>query len=149
MLTKQLEEKLFDAVSQIDGVSLLDGAMGSCVSLFVLGKLEKNTVHKEHAENILERVLSELQCVNCLELEKGITGIALGLSFLIKEKYVEGDVNEVLEMVDSFIYKGMFLQTDRHPVLIQYRESVTVTVDVSHETVVQKLLGDRLRMDEK
>lgn len=35
------------------------------------------------------------------------------------------------------------------PVLIQYRESVTVTVDVSHETVVQKLLGDRLRMDEK
>ena len=135
MLTKQLEEKLFDAVSQIDGVSLLDGAMGSCVSLFVLGKLEKNTVHKEHAENILERVLSELQHVNCLELEKGITGIALGLSFLIKEKYVEGDVNEVLEMVDSFIYKGMFLQTDRHHKftmidvfiywLFRYRETVS------------------------
>lgn len=28
MLTKQLEEKLFDAVSQIGGVSLLDGAIG-------------------------------------------------------------------------------------------------------------------------
>lgn len=35
------------------------------------------------------------------------------------------------------------------PVLIQYRESVTVTVDVSHETVVQKVFGGRLRMDEK
>lgn len=59
MLTKQLEEKLFDAVSQIDGVSLLDGAMGSCVSLFVLGKLEKTLSIKN-----MQRIYWKECCLN-------------------------------------------------------------------------------------
>ena len=46
------------------------------------------------------------------DLTNGITGIAIGLTYLVKHNYVEGDINEILSEVDAKVYQKFRLKTD-------------------------------------
>jgi hypothetical protein len=58
----------------------------------------------------LNEVINNLSNNIDISVERGLAGIALGISYLVKEKFVEGDINEILEDVDGRIYKVLAFQ---------------------------------------
>lgn len=106
MLTKELEYKINNVLQQFSFTGLLKGDMGVCIYYFVLGRMRHDPQMTQFGEATLEKIMANMGQNKILFMEEGITGIALGISFLLKYKFVEGDVNEVLQDIDDHIYKG-------------------------------------------
>lgn len=86
-------------------LGLLNGKMGACVTWFILGKHEEDSEYTRKAQELLKNIFSAFSFNNCLDLQDGLTGMGLGLEFLIRRRYVEGDINKLLRHVDAHIYK--------------------------------------------
>lgn len=106
MLNKELEYKIAKALQQFSYPGLLEGDMGVCIYYFVAGRMESDSQKTQLGETALEKIMANMRTNKKLYMEDGITGIAMGISFLLKHKYIDGDVNEVLQDIDDHVYKG-------------------------------------------
>lgn len=77
--------------------------MGYIIFLYVFGKSERNISIENEADNILENVLSKIHSDMLICLENGLSGIACGLLFLLRNRYIEGEENIVMNQIDQFI----------------------------------------------
>lgn len=100
-----LNSKLLSIVDQNFPIDLARGKLGFCIYFYYLSRWEDNNEYKLIAEKMLDDVVSRLSETRDITVESGLAGIAIGISHLVKEKFIEGDVNEILEDVDSAIFK--------------------------------------------
>ena len=96
---------LLDSSSISNG--LASGKMGYCIYFYRLSRLLNNRHYESVAEKILCDLLPNIKNLNALDLSNGLSGIGLGIDYLIKEKYVQGDINHILRNVDDFIFAGL------------------------------------------
>jgi hypothetical protein len=87
------------------------GKMGLCIYFYYLFRWEGKEEHKQVAEKLLNEVVNNLSGKMDITVENGLAGIALSISHLVKEKFVMGDINEILEDVDSRIIKVLAFLT--------------------------------------
>lgn len=115
MLTAELDAKIMQAIAQIEHSSLLKGDMGVCIFYHVYGRITKNKDFSALGDKMLLKVTKELKDNKRLDFCNGITGIALGIAFLIENGYVEGDVDTLLADIDSTVYKALcpYLETTK------------------------------------
>ena len=106
MLNKKLEYRICGALQQFCVSGLLKGDMGVCIYYFVSGRMRNDSHMTQLGNASLKRIMSKMGQNKKLFIEDGVVGIAIGISFLLKYKYVEGDVNDVLQDIDDYIYKG-------------------------------------------
>ncbi len=90
----------------VTSLGLLDGKMGQCLCLFVGGRMSNDQCQSDHAEKLLAEVLLDMESETATSIASGIMGIALGLTFLTQQKYIDGDINEILEDIDRYMYKS-------------------------------------------
>ena len=109
MLTIELDNRIQESLLQIQNSSLTKGEMGVCIFYYVMGNHIIGDANQQIADKLLKKILDEIGENNKLDIETGVTGLALGISFLIKKKYVEGNVNTILEDIDAYIYKQLCL----------------------------------------
>lgn len=102
---RQIENLVNHYTQGITSLGLLDGRMGQCVCAFVAGRMTHNASMAKKAEGLLEEVLCNLGRVKANSISSGIMGIALGMTFLVRQGYIESDVDEMLEDIDRFMYK--------------------------------------------
>lgn len=107
MLTKELEERIEKALQQLCHPSLPKGEMGVCIYYFVMGRMAHDACLTQKGEKALQRIMSGMARYKKLSIEKGVTGLGLGVTYLLRHGYVEGDINEVLRDIDSYVYKGI------------------------------------------
>lgn len=88
-------------------IGLLDGKMGYCIYFYILGKYDKRNRYDSVAENLMEDIYSNILNTSDIEVETGLAGIGLGIDYLIKEGYVSGDVNVILEDIDDSIFRKL------------------------------------------
>lgn len=100
-----LSQKLFLTIDKTYPVGLMTGKLGLCIYYYYLSRWESKDELKLIAESYLDDVISRLSDIRDVKVESGLAGIAIGIHHLIKEKFVEGDINEILEDVDSAIFK--------------------------------------------
>ena len=94
-------------------LSLFYGKMGVCIYFYILSRIEPNDNYKHQAELLLDDILKESQNILDITMEYGLTGIGLGLNYLIKEKYIEGDINKILEDVDNLVFKRIAFMNNK------------------------------------
>lgn len=105
-------EKLFFAFNEkltalLDKGSLhceLSEKMEICIYFFIMGRKYSNKKHEDIAEKLLDNVVEQLNTLKNIELLNGLSGIALGIHFLIDSNYILGDPNEILEEIDNKIF---------------------------------------------
>lgn len=107
------ESLLQKTLKQTDIMGLLEGKMGACVYYFIMGKKDPLSPMTQKGEALLTEIINTMHGVKKLDVTTGVTGIALGITYLIKNKYVEGCLNEILEDVDNFIYKSFCYSKDQ------------------------------------
>lgn len=81
------------------------GKMGLCIYLYRLARAENNERYGKTAGRLLDEIFEEIGTVKTIDLENGLSGIGLGISYLVRNGYVEGDENGILREIDDEIFK--------------------------------------------
>ncbi len=77
--------------------------MGYALFLYVCGKSQGSVEIENEADETLERLLSQIHEDMPVCLENGLSGIACGLLFLLRNGYIEGDEDVVMRQIDHLI----------------------------------------------
>ena len=94
-------------------VSLFHGKMGLSIYLFHMAKIESNPEYHSMADKLLDQVLlHDLSKNHSIDVEDGLAGVGLGVTWLVKNGFIEGDLNEMLEVIDNAIYRRIVFQTN-------------------------------------
>ena len=110
---KKLTDKLLSSDFNNYPVSLFHGKMGLCIYFYHLSKIESNPEYQTIAEKLLDQILlHDLSPDHPIDVENGLAGIGIGVTYLIKNQFVEGDLNEILESIDNEIYRRLAFQKD-------------------------------------
>jgi Lantibiotic modifying enzyme len=108
-----LNNKLTESIDDINLPGLSTGKMGLSIYFYYLSRWERKDEYKQVADKLLNEVVNNLSNRMELSVESGLAGIASGIRHLVIEKFIEGDINELLEEVDSRIFKLLaFLKND-------------------------------------
>ena len=108
-----LNRKLISSMNDKSPIGLSNGKMGMCIYFYYLSRWEEQEEYKQIAEKLLDDIVFDLSETNDISkmtditVEYGLTGIAIGISHLVKENFVKGDINEILEDIDSNIFKKL------------------------------------------
>lgn len=109
-MEKQLDElnkMLLRSMDKTYPVGLAQGQMGISIYFYYLSRIRQNENYKAIAEQLLENTLGKLSPDSSISVEKGLAGVGLGVTHLIEAGFVEGEVNELLEDIDSAIFKRL------------------------------------------
>ncbi|MDR1227130.1 MAG: hypothetical protein LBK47_09585 [Prevotellaceae bacterium] len=79
------------------------------VSLYFyqLSHFEHNKEYEKLAEKYLEDVFSEIHTVREVDIKNGLSGIGLGINYLVKNNFVSGNINIILQEIDNYLFKVM------------------------------------------
>ncbi|MDH6359009.1 hypothetical protein [Parabacteroides sp. PF5-9] len=103
-----LNQRLLSSLDKTYPVGLAHGKMGLCIYFYQLSRLEHHSPYQSVAEEMLDQIIENgLSFNQSINVEEGLAGIGLGLIYLVKEKFVEGDINELLEDFDNTIFRKL------------------------------------------
>lgn len=78
----------------------LSGKMGYCIYFYLSGQSDDK--HTETADSLLDSITWELKNHHhSIDLYNGLSGIGLGIDYLIKNNFITGYINQILKQVDS------------------------------------------------
>lgn len=100
-----LNDKLVNFSDKDYPLGIFSGKMGLCIYFYYLSRWEKNEKYKYIADKYLDDIFEQSANYSDITVEYGLSGIGLGISILIKENFIEGNINEILEDIDSIIFK--------------------------------------------
>lgn len=110
---KELNKALLRSIDKSYPIGLTNGTMGLSIYFYHLSRIENNEDYKVIADQLLDDTLNRLSFDSPIQVENGLAGIALGVTHLIKNSFVEGNVNELLENIDNSIFKNIaFIQSN-------------------------------------
>ncbi|MCD7916217.1 MAG: hypothetical protein LUG96_13790 [Tannerellaceae bacterium] len=107
MHTTSLNEKLLLFIGKDYPLGLAQGKMGITIYFYYLSRLNDDGYYKSMGDRLLEETIDSLSQKSCITLENGLAGIGLGLRHLIREEFIEGNLNEVLEDIDNIIFNKL------------------------------------------
>ena len=98
---------LADSFEIDPSLGLASGKIGGCIYFFYLSRAENNPAYRKIAEKLLDDVFADIASVKTIDVKNGLGGIGLGISFLIRNGYVQGNVNRILREIDDRIFKNL------------------------------------------
>lgn len=99
-----LDKKIIKIVQE-ERLIGLRGKLGVCITWFALGEGDNENPYTHQAQLLLQDIIQSFSFDNRMDLLDGLTGIGLGMDFLVSKGYVDGDINRLLRHLDAKIYK--------------------------------------------
>lgn len=89
--------------SCLDNVGLFHGKMGICIFFYNYSRYTNSELYSEFAGLLLDEVFEEIYLCDSIHFENGFSGIGWAIEYLIFNKFVKGDANEILFELDQKI----------------------------------------------
>jgi lantibiotic modifying enzyme len=105
-----LDKKLISSLDE-SPLGLANGKMGFCLYFFVVSRMEQNNDYEKIANKLIDDIFEKVPTLLSVDVHSGLAGIGLGIHFLIKKKFVKGNVNTVLTEIDDEIFKELSTAT--------------------------------------
>ncbi len=86
-------------------LGLFNGKMGVCIYFFHLAQQTNNKEYQLFAEHLLDDIYNSISDGYAIDFDNGLAGIAWGINYLIKKKFVEGNINSIFQDIDDKIVK--------------------------------------------
>lgn len=86
---------------------LLTGKMGICLYLYEYARFIQSAEYTTYADDLLDEIINNVKDVNSFDFSTGLPGIAFGIDYLLKHKFVEGDSGEVLGDMENRICQSI------------------------------------------
>lgn len=84
-------------------LGLFNGKMGIIIFFFHYSRYLKNSLYEHFAFDLLNDIIADIHNEMSICLSKGLCGIGWGINYLICNKFIEGDPNEILVDIDNKI----------------------------------------------
>lgn len=97
---QQIVNHLIINSSFLTDLSLYHGKTGIVLFLYNYARYTKNPIYEEFAGELLDEIFQEIHDNIGLDFENGLSGIGWGVLYLIKNQFITGDPNEILEDID-------------------------------------------------
>lgn len=91
----------------INDLGLFHGKMGIALFFFEYGRSTGCDVYTDIAEELLDDIWVLIDAELSISFESGLSGIGWGIEYLLQNRFISGDGNEVCEEMDRII-----MQTD-------------------------------------
>ena len=101
-----IRKLLFDTYSCTD-ISLYAGKMGISIFFYRYANKYKEDIYQRFAEMLLDEVSEDLGDSLSIDFETGLAGIGWGIDFLVYNNFVEGNVDDILQMIDYQIISNL------------------------------------------
>ena len=112
-ILSKLINKLLSSKLDSYPVSLFHGKMGLTIYLYHLSRIESNTEYQAIADQLLDQIMiHDLSPNHSIDVEDGLAGVGLGVTWLVKNEFVDADLNEILEVIDDTIFRRIAFQKD-------------------------------------
>ena len=110
-IQQKLTKKLISSNFSRYPASLFHRKMGLSCYFFHLSRHESNPEYYAFADKLLDQVLlNDLSPNQHIDVEDGLAGIGLGVTWLVKNRYIEADLNELLKVIDDAIFRKIAFQ---------------------------------------
>jgi len=119
-----INEKIVAYSNQKISLDIEEGKMGYCIYFFELARLTNNLQYQKLAEKLLDDIYSELVNDSTTISTYELAQIGMSIDYLLKQKFVEGNINSILGDIDSLIFKTIAFE--KNP--ITYRTNGIIPV---------------------
>jgi len=113
----EINKKIIASSNQKASLDIETGKMGYCLYFFRISRLLNEPRYKKQAEKLLDDIYKELGDKPAEYSAYELTQIGMGIDYLIKQKYVAGNINTILGAIDNRIFKKLVF--DKSPVTYQ------------------------------
>lgn len=93
-----MERKFVDPFLDTIG---MNGNMGKVIALFQLYRNTGEEDWETEAEKLLYATINECNQIQSLSYSSGLCGVGVGIEYLIQNRYIEGDADELLSELDN------------------------------------------------
>jgi lantibiotic modifying enzyme len=82
--------------SFIDSIGLLNGKTGISIFFYEYGRYTGNKIYTDYAGELIDEIYEEIAQNTPLSFAGGLTGIGWGIEYLVNNKFIDADTDEVL-----------------------------------------------------
>ena len=104
---ENFNDKINSFAHETNGLNIETGKMGICLYFFLLSNNSKNENYKLWAEKLLDEIYEQFDQKLYEKSISDLIQIGIGIDFLIKQKYVDGNINQILMNIDNTLFKWM------------------------------------------
>ena len=98
-----VSEMLIAGKNMPDDIGLLTGKTGIALFFLHLARGTGNNAYEDYAAELIDSISESLYQAETVTYAGGLAGICAGISYLIKQQYIDADADELLDEVDSVI----------------------------------------------
>ncbi len=96
-----------------ENIGIFNGIASECVFYYLYGRLLDEPKFTEIADNRIDKVFETMSNASIdLEFRNGLTGIGWVIEHLVQLEFLEGDTNEILEVIDDQLYKYLSFKSE-------------------------------------
>jgi hypothetical protein len=106
ILLSDLDNKLISSLDE-SPLGLAYGKMGVCLYFFVISRMKQNKAYEKIANQLIDEIFEKAQTLPSIDVRSGLAGIGLGIHYLVKEKFVKGNINTILADIDDKIFEEL------------------------------------------
>lgn len=100
--------------SFIENIGLMHGKMSIAIYFFHLARETNNQVYEDYAGELIDEIYEEVHAKSPCDFENGLAGIGWGIEYLVQNKFIDADTNEVLEEFDKQITHEIIFHTPQN-----------------------------------
>lgn len=103
LLIDRIINNLIMHTSISSDVGLYHGKMGIIIFFMHYARLTGEMQYNNYAEDLLDDLINEISITLPINFEDGLSGIGWGIEYLLENKFISGDSNEILDELDNRI----------------------------------------------
>ena len=146
--------------SFVKDVGLLEGKMGVAIFFYHYAAYINKRLYNDFAGELIDEIYNEIGLNNSFDFKGGFTGIAWALLYLIRNKFVDADPNEILEDLDKKILEwdvryitDISLETGlvglAHYVIYRYSNKDDKNCSIPYNYISELATSIKLKINEK
>lgn len=89
--------------SFVPDLGLFHGKMGFVLFFAHYAKINNSAIYDDLAGKLMDEISTELHKESSISLESGLCGIGWGIEYLVQNKFMEGNTDEILKDIDNRI----------------------------------------------
>ena len=102
-ILKRISNHLILNTGFIDNLGLYNGKMGIIIFLCHYARYINDNSYNDFAGILIEQIYEEIHDKMYFDMEDGLCGIGWGIEYLIQNKFMEGNSQEILQEIDAKI----------------------------------------------
>lgn len=110
--TYDLDNDLYVTSMNKSSMGLYDGRMGACIYFFCKYKIYNDQSYYNKANDILESIIENANNISSIKVLDGLSGIVLGIKYLLMNGLIDGNINEICADIDDAIFKRLSFDED-------------------------------------